>query len=245
MRHSEALRDLAIIAVISAILLAGSAHLDLTARLLTSYGHAVIGPVLSIVVVSSMALAFAAMRMWRAAHNEMQCQRRIEGQVREAEQRFAAFFSHCPNALFAAHADSGVIVDVNEEMERLLGMPRPHLIGRETHAVGLWSTAEEGARLRRIVREEGGLRNVETVVSTVHGATRAVLLSAELIDDGQGKLLLGSLTDISDRRAREDRHEQQAFCDTLAALMDGHPRPDRRRAPAFRALRTSRYIQSR
>lgn len=244
MRQSAAPRDLAIIAASSAILLTGSAHFNFVEKLLALYGPAVIGQIFSIVVVSSVALAVFSVRRWQAAASEMQGQLRIERQLRESERRFLSFFSHGPNAMFAANADSGVIVDVNEEMERLLGMPRSHLIGRETHNIGLWSTAEEGAQLRLAVREEGRVRNVDTVVSTVHGVTRAVLLSAQLIDDGQGKVLLGTLTDITNRRVPEDRLEHHAFCNTLTELMNGSPRPYGRRAPEFRASPTSRYIHN-
>lgn len=244
MRHNTAPRDMAIIAISAAILLAGLVHFNVVDLLGARFGYPVIGRACSIIIVTSLALAAISARRGQRAAGELTAQRRIDGQLRESERRFAAFFSHSPNALFVANAHSGVIIDVNVELEQLLGMPRPHLIGREMHSIGLCSSPEEGARLRGIVREESRVRNVETVVSTVHGTTCAVLLSAELVDDGQDKVFLGTFTDITERRAGEDRREQQAFCSTLAALMNGFPRPVRRRAPAFREARANRYIHS-
>jgi PAS domain S-box-containing protein len=235
---------MAIIAMFAAILLAGLVRFNVLDLLGAQFGYPIIGRAFSIIVVSSLALAAFSARRWQRAAGELRAQRRIEGQLMESERRFAAFFSHSPNALFAANAHSGVIIDVNEELEQLLGMPRPHLIGREMHSIGLCSSPEEGARLRGIVREEGRVRNVETVVSTVQGTTSAVLLSAELVNDGQGSVFLGTFTDISERCAREERREQQALCSTLAALMNGFPRPVPRRAPAPGEARANRYIHS-
>ncbi len=235
---------MAIIAVSFAILLAGSAHFDVVSLLVTQFGQPIIGRALSIVVVSSLALAVFFARRWHDAAAELQAQRRIEGQLLESERRFAAFFSQSPNALFAANAGSGVIVDVNDEMERLLGMPRPHLIGREMHDIGLCTSPQEAARLRGVVREEGRVCNVETVVATAAGTTRAVLLSATLVDDGQGKVVLGAFTDTSNRYDRDDEHERRVFCSTLEALINGSPRPDHRRTPVFRAVGPRRYIHS-
>jgi PAS domain S-box-containing protein len=235
---------MAIIALSSGILLAGSASFDVVSVLATQFGHPIIGRTLSIVVVSSLALAAFFARRWQYATAALRAQRRMEGQLLESERRFAAFFSQIPNALFVANAGSGVIVDVNERMEQLLGMPRPHLIGRQMHDIGLCASPEEAARLRGTVREQGRVCNVETVVNTVAGTTRAVLLSAELVDDGQGKVVLGAFTEMSERCAHDDEREQRAFCSTLEALMNGSPRPDRRRAPRFHEARPSRYIHS-
>lgn len=242
MRHKAAPRDMAILAISAAILLAGLLRFNVVDLLGAQFGYPLVGQVFSIVVVSSLALAAYSARAWQKAAGEFRAQKRIEGQLMESEKRFAAFFSHSPNALFAANANSGVIMDVNEELERLLGMPRPHLIGREMHTIGLCSSPDEVVRLRGVVLEEGRVRSVETVVSTAHGTTCSVLLSAELVDDGQGKVFLGTFTDISELTAREDRREQQALCSTLTALMNGLPLPNRRRAPAFREARPNRYI---
>ena len=244
MYHNSANRDMAIIALFSGILIAASASFDVVNELATPFGHPIIGRILSIAVVSSLALAVLFARRWQYAAAELRAQRRIEGQLQESEKRFAAFFSQSPNALFAANADSGVIVDVNDEMEQLLGMPRPHLIGREMHDIGLCASPEEAARLREVVREEGRVCNVETVLNTVAGTTRAVLLSAQLVDDGQSKVVLGAFTDVSTRNAHDDEREQRVFCSTLEALMNGSPRPDRRRAPVFRDGGPRRYIHS-
>ena len=244
MHHNSAYRDMAIIALSSGILLAGVASFDVVDLLATRLGHPIIGRILSIAVVSSLALAAFFACRWQYAAAELRAQRRIEGQLLESERRFAAFFSQSPNALFAANAGSGVIVDVNDAMERLLGMPRPHLIGREMHDIGFCSSPEEAARLRCAVREEGRVCNVETVVNTVAGTTRAVLLSAALVDDTQGKIVLGAFTDIADRYAHDDEREQRVFCRTLEALMNGSPRPDRRRAPVYREAGPRRYIHS-
>jgi PAS domain S-box-containing protein len=242
MRHNAAPRDLVIIAISAAILLAGLVRFNVVDLLGAHFGYPIIGRAFSIIVVSSLALAAYSARGWQKAAGEFRAQRRIEGQLMESERRFAAFFSHSPNALFAANAQSGVIMDVNEELERLLGMPRPHLIGREMHGIGLCSSTDEGARLRGIVLEEGRVRSVQTVVSTAQGTTCSVFLSAELVDDGQGKVFLGTFTGISEPYASEDRSEQQALCSTLTALMNGFPLPNRRRAPAFREARPNRYI---
>ena len=244
MHHNSAQRDLAIIALCAAVLLAGLASYDVLGVLATRFGHPIIGRTLSTIIVSSLALAAFFARRWQYTAAELRAQMRIEVQLLASERRFAAFFSRSPNALFAANADSGVIVDVNDEMEHLLGMPRPHLIGREMHEIGLFASTEEAARVRGAVRDEGRVSDIETVISTAAGKSRAVLLSAELVDEEQGKVFLGTFTVVSERHATVDEREQRAFCNTLEALMNGSPRPDRRRGPVFRDVRPRRYIHS-
>ena len=71
MHHTSAYRDMAIIALSSGILLAGVASFDVVNVLATRFGHPITGHILSITVVSSLALAAFFARRWQYAAEEL------------------------------------------------------------------------------------------------------------------------------------------------------------------------------
>jgi PAS domain S-box-containing protein len=103
-----------------------------------------------------------------------------------------------------AALDDGRIIDVNNSFLELTGYMRVDLIGRTTVEL-IWDNPITRDELVQRLKDQGGIRNLETRFRTGSGATRVLLLSSELVDiDGQ-PCILSAANDITERRRAEDQ----------------------------------------
>ena len=61
-------------------------------------------------------------------YTDMTARKQAEDTIREAEERFRTLVSNAPEALVLFDAETGTLVEVNEEAERLFGLPRKKLL---------------------------------------------------------------------------------------------------------------------
>jgi PAS domain S-box-containing protein len=134
----------------------------------------------------------------------------------QSEERFYKAFHANPLAITLNTFGEGRIVDVNESFLQLFGYSRQELIGYTTVELKLWADNSERITLRRILREQGTLRQAQTKVRTKSGKLFPILLSVEVIEIGGQDYLLGMVQDISEiKRAEEVEREQRLFAEAL------------------------------
>lgn len=135
---------------------------------------------------------------------DMTEQRRAAEALRRSEEKFSRSFHLSPVPIAISRFDNGVILDLNEAMERLTGYRRSEVIGRTTVEIGFWSNPAERRQLiedltagRNVVGREMQLRNRrdERVV---------VQYSVEVIEMSGERCILTVLADISERKQMED-----------------------------------------
>lgn len=128
---------------------------------------------------------------------------------------FRQVFQAAPDALFIADAETGFLVDVNPEAERMTGRPRHELIG--LHQTRLHPPVQEDHARETFEEHAGALdvasrpRAIETLVLTSAGDEVPVEVMGRALEVEGHRLLLGIFRDITDRRRMEARiREQQA-----------------------------------
>jgi diguanylate cyclase (GGDEF)-like protein/PAS domain S-box-containing protein len=157
-------------------------------------------------------------RVTREFAREVRQRESAERHLRESEVHFSKLFSGSPYPIFVTTHDGTVVIDANEEFERTFGLRRSEVIGRTERTLGLWATPDFETGLRQMLRRDGRLRNVETLVRDGSGGTRTVLVSAEVLDDQKGDSVIVALNDITERKRLEEHLEHQAFHDQLTGL---------------------------
>jgi len=134
---------------------------------------------------------------------------RTEG-LRQSEERFSRAF-HGSHALLAIlDTADGRLLDVNAAFLDTFGFAREELLGRPLGALPLWPEAVDPDAFLHRCREEGSIRNAETVLCTRTGERRVILLSGDRVTIGSSGCILTAGTDITARK--------QAESDTLRAL---------------------------
>ncbi|QHE85264.1 PAS domain S-box protein [Hydrogenophaga sp. BPS33] len=145
-------------------------------------------------------------------------------------ERFARIFHTSPSPMLAQSARSGIILDLNPAFERCYGYTKAQALGRQDDF--LWADAEQReiylARLfatRRV--EQFPARGLRADGSTFEG-----LVSSEMGDDREDKLVMTTITDVSaqnevmERLRRSEERFAKAFNFsplnmTISRLSDG------------------------
>ena len=124
--------------------------------------------------------------------------------VAASERRFATMFNHSPIATIVTEMEDGTIVDINPATERIFGMKREQVIGRQTIEFGTWADFGQRRRLIADALFSGTGHTIERQVSVEGAPTYTMLISFCSFEmDGKNRLLV-MMQDISLRKAAED-----------------------------------------
>ena len=130
---------------------------------------------------------------------------RTEGQLKESENRFRAIFEGARDAIFLADVETGFIIDVNTQAEKLLNQPRSEIIGRhqsELHPPEFIDLSRD--TFAEHIRSGGAVPFYNEVV-TGAGDRIPIEVNASLIHLTNGRnVILGIFRDITERRRAEE-----------------------------------------
>lgn len=129
--------------------------------------------------------------------------KRMEADLRTANERFEKAFRASPQALVISRASNGEIFEVNESFIDLLGYTPEETTGITSLALGMYANPEDRQRILEILQAEGSVRNLELQVLRKSGEQRTVELSTEAIQIADEACLLTILKDITERKQAE------------------------------------------
>ncbi len=123
----------------------------------------------------------------------------------ESEEKYRRLFVEARDGIFIADAETGILIDCNDEAMRLVGRYKSEIIGQ--HQKFLHPPGQDNEKFsetfQRHLKESAG-QDLETQVITSTGEIREVAIKANILHVGNRKLLQGIFHDITDRkRARE------------------------------------------
>jgi len=141
-----------------------------------------------------------------ASVRDIDARKRIEQALRESEERFAQIFNATSTMLAFTELTRGRIIDVNAAWLASTGMRREEAIGKTGHELGLWTRAEDRARILDALAIDR--RVVDIGVDLVMGGrTFAALVTVEYIDMRGERYILWEIRDISQRKRAEKEEE--------------------------------------
>ena len=140
-------------------------------------------------------------------------QKIAEEELRKSEQKFRLAFQLNPNPMAISTIGDGRYIEINNSFERVIGYNRDEVIGRNSTAeLGIWADSEDREKVIEILKENGRIEGYEVPFFTKKRRKRTGLFSAEFIELADGRHLLSTLQDISERlktekllREREER----------------------------------------
>jgi PAS domain S-box-containing protein len=135
---------------------------------------------------------------------------RAKEALRLSEEKFNKAFHSSPDWFVISTLEDGFYIDVNEAFLKTTGYRLEEVIGHTTIELGIWANPEDRAKMVKILREEGSVRNMEVRFRMKSGEIRHVLWSSEVIDYGDEKCCLAMTRDITARkRAEQERLEKE------------------------------------
>ena len=152
-----------------------------------------------------------------AVNHEITGRKQAELALRESEEKFSKAFRSSPNPITILTLEDGRYVDVNDAFLQMSGFSREEVIGRTPKELNIWDNSSEGARMQKILQEQGFIRNLETEFYTKSGDTRVVLFSTEMINLGGEPCVVCVINDITERKQTEELLRLSAKRDRLLA----------------------------
>ncbi len=122
----------------------------------------------------------------------------------QSEDEFRKVFETCPDAIFLADAESGVIVNVNRAACQLMAMPEEDILGLHQSQL---HPPEEAERYRAIFQEHA--QRAQAITQDIHiqrpsGERVPVDISASVVEVSGQQMVQGVFRDITDRRQAEE-----------------------------------------
>ena len=142
--------------------------------------------------------------------------------MRLSEEKFSKAFRSSPDAFVIARSSDGVILEVNERWQDLLGYSRADAIGRTTLDLNLYAVPSDREKFRQQQMKAEFVRNFETDIRTRNGEIKRAVLSAEKVVINDESCLLVIIRDVTEQRNSERALQKMAA--QLISLRDEEQR---------------------
>jgi diguanylate cyclase (GGDEF)-like protein/PAS domain S-box-containing protein len=144
--------------------------------------------------------------------------KQAEQALRTSEKRYRLLFERNLAGVLRATLD-GRVLECNQATARILGYDSPEEI-LILPATNLHHEASDREAFLRRLKSEKSLTNYEMKLRRKNGDSAWVIGNVSLVDDdsGAGRIIEGTLVDITDRKAAEKRVQFLAYYDALTGL---------------------------
>jgi PAS domain S-box-containing protein len=154
--------------------------------------------------------------------NEQLEREKLKETIKRSEEKYKGLFEQAMDAIFISDAETGILVDCNQEATKLVGRKKSEIIGQHQRILHPPQEINGGfsrTYVQYLKEKEGQV--LETKVITKKGENKDVEIKANLLDIEGKKVLQGIFRDITDRRKIRDTLTKER--DLLQALMDNIP----------------------
>ena len=137
-----------------------------------------------------------------------------------AEEKYRAIVEDAVIGIYQVTPE-GKFLSANRALAKAAGYDSPQeFLNSGTNAAQVYLEPEQRQELRRRMAREGKVRDFEIAVRTRSGQLRTVLANARVVRNNAGAELYyeGTLQDITDRKAAEQRVQFLAYYDALTGL---------------------------
>jgi PAS domain S-box-containing protein len=128
-----------------------------------------------------------------------------ERKLQSSEAMLREIFDSSVDNIALTDLSTGIIVDVNKEMVRSLGLAKNQIAGKRFDEVKVWESTEQLDLFTATLLKQREVRNFETTFCTASGSTFPALISAVILELGGRKCALSIARDITDLEAARQK----------------------------------------
>lgn len=143
-------------------------------------------------------LANMLLLMYLMINLAMLVSKRLLDEAIQSEEKFNKIFYKSPYASFITHADTGEILDVNDEMLQLMGYTREEVIGKSVLDLHFYPDKKKREEILRFITEKGEINGIENEFQRKDGTKVKTLFSANSILLDEGQALISTMKDITE-----------------------------------------------
>ena len=129
---------------------------------------------------------------------------RLNGEIKEAFDRFELIFHTAPDAAIITEFESGRIVDVNNGFISISGFTKEEALGRTTVELGIFDNLEDRNRIIKEVEKNGRCTNLEIILNKKDGTHKFGIISANPITLNDRPHIISIARDITPRKTTEE-----------------------------------------
>lgn len=144
--------------------------------------------------------------------------RRLFTDIQTQEEKFSKVFHSSPYGIILARMPDGKVYDVNVGFENITGYSAKDLLGRSILETNFWIDKQDHTDAIKELLKKGSIQNIELKFQKNSGEIMTGLLSADIIIINNEKIVLSSITDISERKRTEEHITHLAQHDALTDL---------------------------
>jgi PAS domain S-box-containing protein len=144
---------------------------------------------------------------------DISAQKKVQQMLEERDVRFTKLFHSSPIAMSLASLSPNQLVEVNESFEKLTGLKKEEVMGKNSSEIGILAFEERERLLDLFQRQKGALKNEEMVLTSKNGSHKHVLMSSSILEIEKKFFTLNVYIDISIRKQFE-----QELVETKALL---------------------------
>jgi PAS domain S-box-containing protein len=145
--------------------------------------------------------AEAETRLLNASLEEKVLQRTLA--LKHSNDRFIKLFNANPTCIAITNIETGKYVDINPAITELLGYTHDEIIGHTAAELQIIS-ADYRAQMVESLATKGYIRNEDVILKDKDDNDKHCILSAELLEDEDGKYMMTFVYDITKRKIMED-----------------------------------------
>ncbi len=113
------------------------------------------------------------------------------------DKHYAGIFRLFPDAVSLTRVSDGILLDVNDEFERLSGYRRTEVVGRRTTLLDCWLDPDKWREMCRVIDTGGEIRDLETHMLCKDGRLTPVLMTLRRLEIEREQCILAVARDIS------------------------------------------------
>lgn len=117
---------------------------------------------------------------------------------------YARVFRFFPDAVTLTRASDGILLDVNEEFERLTGYQRTEIVGGKTAQLGCWPDPDLWGEANRTLEACGEIRDLKAHMLRKDGRLASILLTVRHLEVEGEQCLLAVVRDITEHKLVEE-----------------------------------------
>lgn len=154
------------------------------------------------------ALVSAQLVDWRGGKHllsvvtDISTETRLRDSVQDAERRFATVFRESPIGMVVTDFDSATMVEVNQSFLDMLGTTREAVSGSSVRAA--YVDPAQHVKVRELMSAHGVIRDFPITIRDAHGEAREMLLSAVVFREGEARLSVNMVVDVTEEKRQAD-----------------------------------------
>jgi PAS domain S-box-containing protein len=128
-----------------------------------------------------------------------------ERKLQSSEAMLREIFDSSVDNISLTSLDDGIIIEVNNELLRSLGLAKEEIVGQRFDQLKVWVSSERLELFMATLLRQREVRNFETTLRTSSGATFPALISAVVLELGGRECALSFARDITDLEAARQK----------------------------------------